>query len=102
MYRIGVAYLLWALSGFGWFGLHRFYLGKIPTGILWLCTGGLFGFGSLYDFFTLPLQMREANLAAASGFTPAGPAPRGNQPWRSVDDMEVRNVREDAPEDEGD
>ena len=49
----GVAYLLWFIGCFGWFGLHRFYLGKIGTGIIWLLTGGLFGFGSLFDLFTL-------------------------------------------------
>lgn len=49
----GVAYLLWLLSIFGWLGFHRFYLGKIGTGILWILTGGLFGFGALIDLFTL-------------------------------------------------
>ncbi len=30
-------------------GLQRFYAGKIWTGILWLCTGGLIGIGQIVD-----------------------------------------------------
>ena len=62
MYSIGIAYLLWFISGFGALGLHRFYLGKVPTGILWMCTSGLGFLGSVYDFLTLPGQVREANI----------------------------------------
>ena len=65
MYSVLVAYILFFLSGFGLFGFHRFYLGKIPTGILWMLTGGFFGVGSLYDFFTLPRQVRDANYQKA-------------------------------------
>ena len=62
MYSLVIAYLLWFCSGFGALGFHRFYLGKIPTGLLWMFTGGLGMFGAIYDFFTLPGQVREANI----------------------------------------
>ena len=62
MYSTAIAYLLWLFSGFGALGFHRFYLGKFGTGLLYFLTGGLFWLGGIYDFFTLPAQVREANL----------------------------------------
>lgn len=38
---------------FGVFGVHRMYLGKWGTGIIYLLTGGLFGIGLIYDFVIL-------------------------------------------------
>ena len=38
---------------FGIFGVHRFYEGKIATGILWLCTGGLGLIGWIIDLIIL-------------------------------------------------
>lgn len=54
-----IAWLL--LTFLGVFGIHRFYLGKVWTGVIYLCTAGLLGFGILYDFLTLNSQIDELN-----------------------------------------
>jgi TM2 domain-containing membrane protein YozV len=58
----GTAYILWVGCVFGLCGLHRLYIGKIGTGLLWLFTFGLFGFGQLIDLFTLGGQVDMANF----------------------------------------
>lgn len=56
--------IAWVLLTFlGVFGVHRFYMGKIGTGILYLLTGGLFLVGYVYDYATLNEQISEKNAA---------------------------------------
>ena len=56
----------WVLLTFlGIFGIHRFYLGKWLTGLLWLLTGGLLLLGVLYDYWTLNRQVDEVNGGAS-------------------------------------
>ncbi len=54
--------LAWILLVFlGLFGIHRMYLGKWVTGIIYLLTLGLFGFGYIYDLWTLNDQITLIN-----------------------------------------
>jgi len=59
----------WILLTFvGILGLHRLYLGKWPTAILYFLTGGLFGIGVLYDFWTLNEQIDLANASGVRAY----------------------------------
>lgn len=52
----------WLLLTFlGLFGIHRMYMGKWITGLIYLCTGGLIGFGYIYDLWTLNDQVSIIN-----------------------------------------
>ena len=54
----------WILLTFvGVLGIHRFYVGKWGTGILYLLTFGLLGIGLIYDFWTLNSQISEINAS---------------------------------------
>jgi TM2 domain-containing membrane protein YozV len=54
-----IAWLL--LTFLGLFGFHRMYMGKWITGLIYLCTAGLFGFVYLYDLWTLNDQVSLHN-----------------------------------------
>lgn len=56
-----IAWLL--LTFLGIFGVHRFYMGKILSGLIWFFTGGLFLVGYLYDLWTLNEQVSSVNKA---------------------------------------
>jgi len=60
-----VAWIL--LTFLGIFGVHRFYMGKWGTGLIYLLTVGLFLIGVLYDYWTLNSQISEENRARGGG-----------------------------------
>ena len=61
MKSTGTSYLLWLLCLLGFCGIHRFYNGRILTGLLWLFTGGLLLIGQIIDLFLMPGMVADAN-----------------------------------------
>ncbi|MBW4631702.1 MAG: NINE protein [Iphinoe sp. HA4291-MV1] len=73
--RLLISYILNTVGFVGLVGgLHRLYNGKIGTGLLWLCTGGLFGIGQFVDLFLIPnmVDEHEIKLRAKAGLSPFG------------------------------
>ena len=72
--KVSSSYLLWFACFFQLYGLHRIHNGKIRTGILPLCTFGLFGVGQFVDLFMLPNMVDDYNikLKARMGISGAG------------------------------
>ena len=54
-----VAWIL--LTFLGVFGVHRMYMGKWLSGVIYLLTGGLFLIGYVYDYWTLNDQITVIN-----------------------------------------
>jgi TM2 domain-containing membrane protein YozV len=102
--------LLLAVVGLSGFpaGLHRFYAGKIGTGILWFFTGGLFYVGQIIDIililtgqfkdrYGLPLVMwydnEELNVKAA------GKPPAGEYKAAAVKEQPAEKIQSPSAED---
>ncbi len=104
MRSVKTAYWLWAISFLGVAGIHRLYMGKIPTGILWICTWGLFGIGTMYDAATMSRQIREKD--EADGFVasdrdywrePAlSPPPTAYYPAESLEHIALRLAQQNG------
>jgi TM2 domain-containing membrane protein YozV len=89
-----IAYLLWCGCFVGVCGLHRIYNGKYGTGFLWLFTLGLCGIGQIFDLFTIPGMVEDANnrllvasmgqaaLAAGSAGVPVKRLPRTTEEFQ--------------------
>jgi hypothetical protein len=61
-YSPGVAIGLWCACIFGLAGMHRFYLRKPVTGVIWLLTWGLFGIGQFVDLIRLREMVEDENI----------------------------------------
>jgi TM2 domain-containing membrane protein YozV len=60
--------IAWILLTFlGLLGIHRMYMGKWITGIIYFLTGGLLGCGYYYDFCNLNKQIHEINRLDSIG-----------------------------------
>lgn len=56
------AYLYWLLGLFGCLGLHRFYLRKPKTAVVWMFSLGLLGLGALADLIFLKWLVKRYNM----------------------------------------
>lgn len=105
MYKDSVGYGLWCLIFVGLGGIHRIYLGKYGTGVLWLLTAGLFGIGQFVDLFRMKKLVRDANvrdgylphprlerLLADEGFRSSSPAE--HPPFENGDPSDKDVMRE--------
>ena len=99
MYKEGLGYALWCLIFLGLAGVHRIYLGKYGTGIIWMLTFGLFGVGQFVDLFRMKSLIMDANIR--EGYLPhpryarqlGSPEPRSGQPQPTLTQQLLRAAR---------
>lgn len=60
--QASTAYILCALGFLGIGGIHRFYLNRAGTGLVYLFTYGIFGVGTVVDMFSIQKMVDEENL----------------------------------------
>ncbi|MGH7560734.1 MAG: TM2 domain-containing protein [Gemmatimonadales bacterium] len=74
----------------GVFGAHRFYVGKIGTGLLQLCTIGGFGLWYLYDLIMVAAgEFRDADGRRVSSWDPEEARARGlGVPQEILDELD--------------
>ncbi len=58
------SYALVIPAVFGIAGLHRFYLGRWVSGLIWLVTGGVCGIGTIIDLVMMPRMVDDHNRGA--------------------------------------
>lgn len=75
MVKTKTAYLLWLLGLCGFGGVHRMYLGKPVSGVLYFLTGGFFFIGQLVDLVMIPSMVEEKNLKLKLLQATSDPAP---------------------------
>ena len=55
------SYGLWCLGLLAICGIHRIYMGKWLSGLIWLLTFGIFGIGQIVDLFLIPGMVDREN-----------------------------------------
>jgi len=95
-YSTSTSFLLWLACVFGLCGIHRFYLGKPLTGLLYLFTFGLAGIGQLVDLIKMKDMVLLANAKERErlGVAQGAPArPRQLPAAAQVDPLELMRIK---------
>lgn len=97
---------------FGYWGVHRLYTGRYVSALIWFFTGGLFGFGWIFDVFMLligrfkdsegrvlgPPQHVPAIADGNAGGALTGPTPMQRRA-KTEDDVALEEAERDPLED---